>query len=571
MRKLCLMVCENFYQEAVAVVESAGLDVEVATCPVHCDSPQVGQAQVNQAIRVHQATGSQVSLVGARCLAETPDLGKVEPRHIHKLDQCFYMFASKEMVDAYIREGAYVLTPGWLAHWPQRIKRWGFDRPTARAFFRESANKLVLLDTGVGARRLDDLNEFADFVALPYQVVPVGLDFFRLFLTNVVLEWRLEEAHSESTAVATRANRQAADYAMMVDLIARLGRTMSEAESIESILDLFAMLLAPAELAYLSLIEGQPGPVTSRPALRANAQLTDLWAAHQDEAWTETEAGFTLRISYQNQALGMLIIEGVAFPEYKKHYLNLAINLVPVCGLAISNARIYQQLQETSDKLSEEDEQLKAALSQREWLVRDTYHRVKNNLLVIEILLKMQADEIQDPQLRKAFTESRTRVKSMLLIHEKLHQSRDLTQVDFAGYLRKLARALLDAYKTTPIPIELIVDVGNIFLSADMATSCGLIINELVSNALKHAFKGRQHGRLFVALAQEQKEYVLTVSDDGNGLPEDFDFKSTRSLGMQIVAMKVSDLEGKIHVERQGGTTWKVTFPTHAGDNLSGH
>jgi PAS domain S-box-containing protein len=210
------------------------------------------------------------------------------------------------------------------------------------------------------------------------------------------------------------------------------------------------------------------------------------------------------------------------------------------------------------------EEQLRAALAQREWLVRDTYHRVKNNLMVVENLLRFQADYVADAAIQEMFKESRTRVRSMLLIHEKLHQSQDLTQVDFAGYLRKLTVDLFRAYQSPAVPVELIVEVEDIFLSADTATSCGLIINELVSNALKHAFSANAPAagnKLWVSLQTEGDRYVLSVRDNGKGFPADKDFQNTDSLGMQIVAMKAQDLQGTIELCRDGGTLFRIAFP----------
>jgi PAS domain S-box-containing protein len=206
------------------------------------------------------------------------------------------------------------------------------------------------------------------------------------------------------------------------------------------------------------------------------------------------------------------------------------------------------------------EEQLKELATQREWLVRDTYHRVKNNLMIVEILLKMQAREIEDPHVRALFQESQTRVRSMLLIHEKLHQSQDLVRVDFGAYLQKLGHALFGAYKTTTAPIALVVDAQDVFLSADVATSCGMIINELISNTLKHAFKGREGGTLRIALKQAGGQYVLTVSDDGVGFPKGKELGHTKTLGMKIVTAKVDDLEGKLELDCTDGTTWRITF-----------
>jgi PAS domain S-box-containing protein len=203
--------------------------------------------------------------------------------------------------------------------------------------------------------------------------------------------------------------------------------------------------------------------------------------------------------------------------------------------------------------------QLEQLAEQRAWLVRDSYHRVKNNLIVIETLLRMQANELQDTPMHKALQESQMRVRSMLLIHEQLHQSQDLRQVDLSAYLHKLARALFNAYQTRTIPIELVVEAQDISLDADTALSCGLIVNELISNALKHAFVGRERGRLHIAMCQVDDHYVLTVSDDGIGMPAEERGNKT-SLGMQIVRTKVQDLGGEIELEGSAGTTWKITF-----------
>ncbi len=205
-------------------------------------------------------------------------------------------------------------------------------------------------------------------------------------------------------------------------------------------------------------------------------------------------------------------------------------------------------------------QELRRLNARLEWLVRDTYHRVKNNLMVVESLLYLQANCVEDPAVRDLFTESKTRVKTMLLIHEKLHRSQDLTRVEFASYLRDLIYDLFHTYRPAGVTIDLQVDVKDVFLSADTATSCGLLINELISNALKHAFKGRQRGRLWVELKKEAGAYLLVVGDDGAGLPEGLDFRNTTSLGMQIVILEVGQLRGTLELERDAGTVWKVTF-----------
>ncbi len=163
----------------------------------------------------------------------------------------------------------------------------------------------------------------------------------------------MEHEGNASTAARANANQYAADYVMMFDLIGNLVKVMTETEAIEEIFDLFTMLFAPRSLVYAPVIGGKLGDFQSRPAFLADdeAMKSRLTSFDEDYAWTGSGDGFLLRIGYQGETLGVLAIEGIAFPEYKEHYLNLALTIVSVCGLAIANARIYQQIKQTEEEL----------------------------------------------------------------------------------------------------------------------------------------------------------------------------------------------------------------------------
>jgi len=355
--RLCLLVCESLEREVKAVIESEEFDdVVVRAFPAHCGRPQTGWDAWRGIIQAGEQDCSQVYLLGGSCivgLQAPPD--ELKHCRLRKMDGCYSMFAGKETIEAYLKTGAYLLTPGWLAHWKRHIGEWGFDQATAREFFAESAARLVLLDTGVDAASADCLAEFADFVGLPFKSVPVGLDFSRLFLAKIVLEWRLENERIKSAVALSNANRQLADNAMVFDLIGSLPGTMTEAEAIENVFELFDMLCAPARLAYIPFDGGQPGNALSRPAeLSVGESIPARLAGfREDYAWTDSGNGFVLRISHQNETLGVLEIEGLAFPQHKQHYLNLALAVVQVCGLAIANARAYQELERLVEELEE--------------------------------------------------------------------------------------------------------------------------------------------------------------------------------------------------------------------------
>lgn len=206
------------------------------------------------------------------------------------------------------------------------------------------------------------------------------------------------------------------------------------------------------------------------------------------------------------------------------------------------------------------EEQLKGALKEKEVLLKEIHHRVKNNLAVISSLLNMQSKYIKDKKTLEIFRESQNRVKTMALIHTKLYQSSDLARIDFGDYLRKLSSDLLASYRLEPDTVTLNLDLENIYLDVSVAIPCGLIINELLSNALKHAFPQGRKGEVRISLRVEEETITLTVSDDGIGFPEGIDFRNTESLGLQLVTALVMQLGGEIDLKREAGTTFTISF-----------
>jgi two-component sensor histidine kinase len=204
---------------------------------------------------------------------------------------------------------------------------------------------------------------------------------------------------------------------------------------------------------------------------------------------------------------------------------------------------------------------LQAALHEKEILLREIHHRVKNNLQVVSSLLTLQANRVKDPQAVTAFRESQSRIRSMALIHEKLYQSGDLAHIDFGDYVRHLAGDLLQAYNTKAAMVKVHLDVSEVLLGVDAAVPGGLILNELVSNALKHAFPGQRSGVIRLTLQRNSaQQIVLNVSDDGVGVPVGFEVSKSDTLGMTIVQALAKQVKGKLEVMRNEGTVFSLTF-----------
>ena len=220
-----------------------------------------------------------------------------------------------------------------------------------------------------------------------------------------------------------------------------------------------------------------------------------------------------------------------------------------------------EERQNADHALHEREERLRASLNEKEVLLKEIHHRVKNNMQVISSLISLQADEMQDAALRAVLLELTNRVRSMAMVHEKLYRSADLAQIDFSDYAKTLVNYLWRAHGARSSDIRLAFDLKPIPFPVNAAVPCGLILNELVSNALKHAFSGCDDGEVNVSLHDGERGRVcLSVRDNGMGLPEGFDWQQGGSLGLRLVKMLAQQLGGTIETGPGPGTEFRVTF-----------
>jgi two-component sensor histidine kinase len=208
------------------------------------------------------------------------------------------------------------------------------------------------------------------------------------------------------------------------------------------------------------------------------------------------------------------------------------------------------------------EKQIKASLREKEVLLQEVHHRVKNNMQIISSLLRLQSRKIKGKRALQAFESSYNRVKSMVLIHERLYQSRDFARVDFAEYVHGLTNHLFSLFHIGPETVKLDINIKDISLDLNTAIPCGLIVNELVSNSLKHAFPDDRKGKVKIVMKSlNTNEIELTASDNGIGIPEDLDFRETESLGLHLVSILAEDqLRGKIKLDKTKGTRFEIKF-----------
>jgi PAS domain S-box-containing protein len=228
-------------------------------------------------------------------------------------------------------------------------------------------------------------------------------------------------------------------------------------------------------------------------------------------------------------------------------------------------AGVLREIQSVGRDISERklaEEQVLASLKEKEVLLKEIHHRVKNNLQIVSTLLDLQGDQTGDLQAVGMFQESRGRVRSMALVHERLYRSDNLAQVNMGEYIERLAEDLYQSYRSASGEVEFVVSAERALFPLDVAIPCGLLLNELLTNCLKHAFPAGRDGTVTIDLCHgSNKTSVLSVRDDGDGFPESIDFRNTTSFGLQLVNMLVEQLGGEIELLAIEGTCFTITFP----------
>jgi two-component sensor histidine kinase len=207
-----------------------------------------------------------------------------------------------------------------------------------------------------------------------------------------------------------------------------------------------------------------------------------------------------------------------------------------------------------------DEESIRASLDEKVLLLREIHHRVKNNLQIIISLTNLQMRQTEDPGVKQIMAETQNRVRAMSLVHEKLYRSDNLSRIDFADYTRFLATQLFSYYGTDTQRVHLDLGMEKIMVDINAAVPLGLLMNELVSNALKHAFPDEREGTVRISGSDTGDLITLAVQDNGIGMPADIDWKNTPSLGMRLVTSLVDQVDGTITLDRSKGTTFIITL-----------
>ncbi|HVO74401.1 MAG TPA: histidine kinase dimerization/phosphoacceptor domain -containing protein [Ignavibacteriaceae bacterium] len=233
---------------------------------------------------------------------------------------------------------------------------------------------------------------------------------------------------------------------------------------------------------------------------------------------------------------------------------------VSISQVEIAGEKLYTLILRDITGRKKTEEKIEASLKEKEVLLKEVHHRVKNNLQIISSLLNLQSNYIEDKEALEVFKESQNRVKSMALIHEKLYQSGNLSQINIKDYIKDLSAKLFSSYRHESKNIQLNLNIEETTLEVDKCIAVGLILNELISNSLKHAFADRSKGKLNIDFNRKEDKLILIAADNGVGFPQDFDFQNTETLGLQLVFSLIDQHRGTIEYDKSEGAKFKITL-----------
>jgi PAS domain S-box-containing protein len=436
-----------------------------------------------------------------------------------------------------------------------------------------------------------------DGVERPIDASSAPLRAPRESLLGVVLVFRdiTERKHAEDTRarLAAEMERRRRETEMLADLAQNLSASL-DLDTVLRRVVAGAQELCASERAILMLREPDSGVLTARYAVgapqMAYASLriesgkgmggqvlrtarpwrTDHYATdprfskeYLAGAWAGGNISvLAVPILTGTRVDGVFYVSNPPFHSFTDRDEELLVRLATHAAIAIQNAQLYRQAQEELAQRRQAEAQLTASLREKEILLKEVHHRVKNNLQIVSSLLELQSDALDDAALLAQFRDSQDRIRSMALVHETLYQSQELARLDLARYIHTLSAQLVQSYNIDPQRISVRIQVDPIVLDMDQAIPCGLILNELLSNAFKYAFPQNRTGEVHIELhADTTQQAALMVHDNGIGFPDEIDFRHTESLGLQLVTMLTEQLQGTITLERADGTTFTLTFP----------
>ena len=518
--KFGIVCCENVRKEVDLVLSSGKFpDVITRSYTSHCLVPPIGENTVAQAYDQIRDDCDQVCILGCGCSFNLEIPVMAEDIVIWKGAD---LFLPPAQIEHYYRNQAYIVTPGWLARWPQRIACQGLSQDTARQMFGEVIREVILVDTGTEPGIEAILQDFSQFLNIPATRLPVGLDYFRLMVKSRYYAWCIGQERAKSDAAIGKANQKSADYAMVFDLLGTIAGLQSEEALIRQILELYTLLFSPGKVAFIPAKRVESHTATGKPD--GSPDFVDGIPVPQnftgEYELTPSGDGFFHAVRYNDQRMGVIAALQVVFPDHMDDYLNISHFVVRVSGLALSNAQVYQKLKETVQERDMEiterrkaEDAAKAANRKLNLLSSITRHDINNQLTVLSGYLELLQDSEPDPALIEYCGKAATaadRISAMIRF-TKTYESIGINAPAWQD-IRSLVSAAANDVALGKIQIVNDIPSGSEVFADPLIIK---VFYNLMDNAVRY---GGKITTIRFSVQRSGSDYLIICEDDGDGV-----------------------------------------------------
>jgi len=616
--KLKIVGCGNFSKEIEQAIKLENLENNVETYffGPNCDSHEICESNIKKIIDSFKDS-DDIIIIGSLCVNELKKSVEKSPA-IHQviaMDNCFDIILPSEIVKSYMKNGVYLLTSGWLVHWKRTIKKWGFDKKTAAMFFRETVNKLLFINTFVESESLEYLKGFSEFIDRPFEVLPAGIGYTRLFLRKIIMDWVFKQEKNIHENELNYSGKQISDYAFAMDVMKGLVSTSSEDAIIRNIIELFVIMTGASIVYYLKYENDQYIKAYDINGDETKEKM-DIYLEKIDLPEIVIESGFILKVSRWHELIGVIVVDKLPFPQYREHYMNVGLAIIAVCALAVENARTYQKMIETEKdlkvskdqlsvknlklenvnnelnylliKLKDAKEKAEAATHAKSEFLANMSHEIRTPMNAILGFSELLKDELEQDKTKGYISAIETAGKTLLSI---INDILDLSKIEAGKLSIQMApvnpEIIFNEIKT--VFSKSIKDKGiDFILEIDPSLQENIVIDEirlrqilinLVGNAVKFTETG------YVKLKAEKQlnssndktfKLIISVEDTGIGVADDqkkliFEAFSQQEkqnsrkfggtgLGLTISRRLANMMDGEIILESQKGkgATFKV-------------
>ncbi len=550
-------------------------DVEAFGYPYDCLSSPFDSAKTSEWSAKCLLSGNDVTIIGGSCLKnQLTEQLKSGNLNMYQLEYCSELILSKELIEHFIQQRCYLVSNGWLIKYKQHIAAWGFDPDSAKKFFAESADKLLLIDTGITTDYQEQVDAISAYTGLPYEVLPIGLTHCRLLIDSLVFKWREKQERASLNERIITVTKKAADYAMIFEQMQRLVDLRNEPEIVNEIFNLLNLLFAPRTIVY-------------HPVNEIN-KMDDLVYGELDQGGLLTGSNkLIIEARNQGEVLGEFCIQDLGFPEYLEQYNAMRRVIGGLGGLAIANARKFSTIQENQIQLKKSTAELQAANANKDKLFSIIAHDLRSPFSAFLGLTEIMSDDTEVmtiEELRRMAGAVQNSAKGLFSQLENLLEWSKLQMSGISynpvitnlGILADEELELIQAAANKK-QIDLVKDFPEfleVYSDHDMIRS---IIRNLLANAVKFS---RLNGKVRLsASVLTNKDIEISVIDEGIGMSEEIlgnlfslqhqtnrkgtSGEPSAGLGLLICKEMVERLGGKLQVSsvEEAGSIFKFTVP----------